>query len=197
MDLKLSGHNVLITGGTKGIGRAIAETLATEGCNIGLCARNEDDVTSAVAALSEKGVKVTGRALDVADGEAFAAWIQDAGEELGGVDAFVSNVSGGNAPGDEGWISQRSIRGEMMDVPRVGERGNELELEGETFVVGDPGEGFVFGAALLGSHGVFVVWKSKIKLLFARARRTLRSRRQRMIELQLRRLGLNRLEPIL
>ncbi|MBL6687092.1 MAG: SDR family oxidoreductase [Pseudomonadales bacterium] len=106
MDLKLSGHNVLITGGTKGIGRAIAETLATEGCNIGLCARNEDDVTSAVAALSEKGVKVTGRALDVADGEAFAAWIQDAGEELGGVDAFVSNVSGGNAPGDEGWISQ-------------------------------------------------------------------------------------------
>ena len=80
MDLKLSGHNVIITGGTKGIGRAIAETLASEGCNVGICARSEDDVTSAVAALSEKGVKVTGKALDVADGDAFAAWIQEAGE---------------------------------------------------------------------------------------------------------------------
>lgn len=106
MDLKLSGHNVIITGGTKGIGRAIADTLASEGCNIGICARSEDDVTSAVAALSEKGVKVTGKALDVADGDAFAAWIQEAGEALGGIDAFVSNVAGSNAPGDEGWISQ-------------------------------------------------------------------------------------------
>ncbi|MDA8911964.1 SDR family oxidoreductase [Pseudomonadales bacterium] len=106
MDLKLTGHNVIITGGTKGIGRAIAETLAEEGCNIAICARNADDVSSAVASLSAKGVKVTGQALDVADGDAFAAWINSVGEELGGIDAFVSNVSGGNAPGDAGWISQ-------------------------------------------------------------------------------------------
>ncbi|MDB9876274.1 SDR family NAD(P)-dependent oxidoreductase, partial [Pseudomonadales bacterium] len=66
MDLKLTGHNVIITGGTKGIGRAIAETLAEEGCNIAICARNADDVSSAVASLSAKGVKVTGQALDVA-----------------------------------------------------------------------------------------------------------------------------------
>ena len=106
MDLKLTGHNVIITGGTKGIGRAIAETLAGEGCNIAICARSADDVSSAVDALSAKGVKVTGQALDVADGDAFAAWINSVGEELGGIDAFVSNVSGGNAPGDAGWISQ-------------------------------------------------------------------------------------------
>ncbi len=106
MDLKLTGHNVIITGGTKGIGRAIAETLADEGCNIAICARNADDVSSAVASLSAKGVKATGQALDVADGDAFAAWINAVGEELGGIDAFVSNVSGGNAPGDAGWISQ-------------------------------------------------------------------------------------------
>ena len=106
MDLKLTGHNVIITGGTKGIGRAIAETLAEEGCNIAICARSADDVSSAVDALSAKGVKVTGQALDVADGDAFAAWINSVGEELGGIDAFVSNVSGGNAPGDAGWISQ-------------------------------------------------------------------------------------------
>ena len=57
MDLKLTGHNVIITGGTKGIGRAIAETLAEEGCNIAICARNADDVSSAVASLSPRGSK--------------------------------------------------------------------------------------------------------------------------------------------
>ena len=44
MDLKLKGSTALITGATKGIGRAIAETLADEGCNIAICARNADDV---------------------------------------------------------------------------------------------------------------------------------------------------------
>ena len=106
MDLKLKGHSVIITGGTKGIGLAIAETLSDEGCNIGLCARNADDVAAAVDALSAKGVKVVGQALDVADGDAFKAWSAEAGSELGGIDAFVSNVAGSNAPGDEGWISQ-------------------------------------------------------------------------------------------
>ena len=54
MDLQLKGHNVLITGGTKGIGRAIAETLSDEGCNIALCARNADDVASAQKASQPK-----------------------------------------------------------------------------------------------------------------------------------------------
>jgi 3-oxoacyl-[acyl-carrier protein] reductase len=106
MDLKLKGQSALITGSTKGIGRAIAETLSDEGCNIAVCARNADDVAATVESLSAKGVKVTGRALDVADGDAFKAWIGEAAEELGGLDIFVSNVSGSNAPGDEGWKSQ-------------------------------------------------------------------------------------------
>ena len=42
---------VVVTGGTKGIGRAIAQTLASEGANVGICARNQADVDSAVAAL--------------------------------------------------------------------------------------------------------------------------------------------------
>jgi len=106
MDLQLKGHNVLITGGTKGIGRAIAETLSDEGCNIALCARNADDVAAAQASISAKGVKVVAEALDVADADAFTAWIAQAGETLGGIDAFVSNVSGSNGKGDDGWISQ-------------------------------------------------------------------------------------------
>ena len=102
MDLQLKGHNVLITGGTKGIGRAIAETLSDEGCNIALCARNADDVAAAQASISAKGVKVVAEALDVADADAFTAWIAQAGETLGGIDAFVSNVSGSNGKGLSG-----------------------------------------------------------------------------------------------
>jgi len=106
MDLNLEGQTALITGATKGIGRAIAETLSDEGCNIAICARNADDVAAAVESISSKGVKATGKGLDVADGDAFSAWIGEAAEELGGLDIFVSNVSGSNAPGDEGWKSQ-------------------------------------------------------------------------------------------
>ena len=51
MDLQLNGQKALITGATKGIGRAIADTLAAEGCNVAICARNESDVADAVSEL--------------------------------------------------------------------------------------------------------------------------------------------------
>jgi 3-oxoacyl-[acyl-carrier protein] reductase len=60
MDLQLKGQVALVTGGTKGIGRAIAETFASEGCNVAICARKEDEVKAAVAALQKKGVKAFG-----------------------------------------------------------------------------------------------------------------------------------------
>ena len=92
-----------MTGGTKGIGRAIADTLADEGCNVSICARNEAEVKSAVDALSKKGIKAFGRAFDVGNGEALASWVKESAEALGGIDIAVSNVSGGNAPGEAGW----------------------------------------------------------------------------------------------
>ncbi len=68
MDLKLKGTNALITGATKGIGRAIAETLAGEGCNVAICARNAEAVDEAGKALQAKGVKAFGQAVDVGNG---------------------------------------------------------------------------------------------------------------------------------
>ena len=65
MDLGLRGLKALVTGGTKGIGRAIAETLAEEGCDVAICARNPMEVAATVAVLSARGVKATGAAVDV------------------------------------------------------------------------------------------------------------------------------------
>ena len=92
MDLKLNGKNAVILGGTRGIGRAIADTLADEGANVAICARNEDQIKAAVSELQAKGVKATGGSVDVTDGESLKAWIKSAGEEMGGIDVLVSNA---------------------------------------------------------------------------------------------------------
>jgi NAD(P)-dependent dehydrogenase (short-subunit alcohol dehydrogenase family) len=113
MDLGLKGKTAVVTGGSKGIGRAIAEGFATEGADVSICARNAQEVAAAVAALKAKGVKAFGRALDVADGPALKAWIEATAGELGGIDALVCNVSA-LAVGDTAESWERSFKTDMM-----------------------------------------------------------------------------------
>ena len=75
MDLGLKGKRAVVTGATRGIGRAIAEVLAEEGCDVAVCSRNPEAVAATIAALRERGVRATGRALDVSDGNALKTWI--------------------------------------------------------------------------------------------------------------------------
>src|SRR5689334_9813352 len=93
MDLGLKGLRAIVSGGTKGIGRAVVDTLADEGADVALCARQQGEISETVEALRGRGVRATGRALDVADGQALKAWVADAAVELGGLDIVVANVS--------------------------------------------------------------------------------------------------------
>ncbi|MFF1672049.1 SDR family NAD(P)-dependent oxidoreductase, partial [Nocardiopsis flavescens] len=95
MDLGLSGARVLVTGASRGIGRAIAGVFAQEGAGLALCARDGVALAEAAGELSAGGARVFARPLDVRDHEALPGFVADAVAALGGLDVLVSNVSGG------------------------------------------------------------------------------------------------------
>jgi NAD(P)-dependent dehydrogenase (short-subunit alcohol dehydrogenase family) len=108
MDLGLKGKNAAITGSSQGIGYAIAEALAAEGCNVALSARGKERLDQAVSAIAARGVKAVGIVCDLSVSAGCMAFIEEAAAKLGGIDILVNNV-GGMVPGtvdsitDEQW----------------------------------------------------------------------------------------------
>jgi NAD(P)-dependent dehydrogenase (short-subunit alcohol dehydrogenase family) len=118
MDLQLSGRRALITGGTKGIGRAVVEALAAAGVAVAFCARTEADVKATETFLTEGGARAIGTTLDVADAEALRAWVESSATALGGIDIVVANVSALSIQNDEaGW--RAAIEVDLMHTVRT------------------------------------------------------------------------------
>jgi 3-oxoacyl-[acyl-carrier protein] reductase len=109
MELNLKGKKALVTGASRGIGRAIAETLASEGVDLAICARNAEGLEKATKSLESKGVKVVSKSVDVGDGDALKSFIAEGIKGLGGLDILVSNPSGGNGKGEEAWRANFEI----------------------------------------------------------------------------------------
>jgi 3-oxoacyl-[acyl-carrier protein] reductase len=103
MDLGLKGKRVLVTGGTKSIGRAIVDAFVAEGAVVGFCARDAKLVKQREDEWRGKQARVHGSALDVTNDPALKKWIDGFAAE-GGIDHFVANVSAlGTEDTPEGW----------------------------------------------------------------------------------------------
>ncbi|TDV72594.1 SDR family oxidoreductase [Pseudomonas sp. LP_7_YM] len=95
MNIDLSAKRVIITGGSRGIGLAIARAFASEGARVAICARSEQAVREAGQALTERAQAVIARAVDVTDSAAVQAFVSEVAQAWGGVDVLVNNAGQG------------------------------------------------------------------------------------------------------
>jgi 3-oxoacyl-[acyl-carrier protein] reductase len=93
MDLGLTGKRCIVLGASRGIGRAIAQGLATEGANVAICARDAEALSKAAEDLRTLGVHVHEERCDIADPGSLTAFLDGARAALGGVDVLVHNAS--------------------------------------------------------------------------------------------------------
>ena len=94
MNLQLKGKVALVTGGTRGIGLATARIFAQEGCGLGICGREEEQLRAVEEELRGMGARVTGVVADVTKAEDAARFVDTCVAELGGIDVLVNNVGG-------------------------------------------------------------------------------------------------------
>ena len=104
MELGLEGARAVISGGSQGIGLAVAEHLVKEGASVCIAARRKDILDASVEALSKHGTAY-GYVCDVSDYDATVQWMKDAAQEMGGIDIVVHNATGSGQPdgGPDSW----------------------------------------------------------------------------------------------
>ncbi|HZK92239.1 MAG TPA: SDR family NAD(P)-dependent oxidoreductase [Stellaceae bacterium] len=118
MKIDLTGKRAIVTGGSRGIGRATALAFAKAGAQVSICARGAEALEEARQEIAALGVTAHAASCDLADGDAVARYIADAAAALGGVDILVNNASGFGSSNDEaGW--EKSISVDLMATVRA------------------------------------------------------------------------------
>lgn len=134
MDLGLQGKVVVVTGGSRGIGRAIALTCAAEGANVAICARGQEGVNAVLAELRSGGAQAFGQVTDITQSDAVENFIHACVETLGSIDILVNNVGGSKGRGllnstDKEWFDTfdvnlfHAVRVSRAVVPYMRKRG--------------------------------------------------------------------------
>lgn len=150
MDLELKGKTAVITGGSIGIGLAVAEKFAEEGADVAICARDEERLKKVTADIEEKfGVKAVGVSTDVTNGEDITAFAQKIESGFGGADILVNNAGTGSnetimeAP-DEKWQYywdlhvMAAVRTSRAFVPLMKKRGNGVIINNASICARQP-----------------------------------------------------------
>jgi 3-oxoacyl-[acyl-carrier protein] reductase len=110
MNISFDGKNVVVAGGSRGIGRSIALGFAAAGANVSICARGAAGLAQTEAELKRHGRTVHTATCDLADGEAVKRYVNAAGEALGAIDVLVNNASGyGQGDDEAGWTASVNV----------------------------------------------------------------------------------------
>lgn len=134
MDLGLRGKVALVTGSSRGIGRAIATGFAHEGCRVSICARGRETLEQTAAGLRETGTEVLATATDLAKAAGIEQVVNETLKAFGRVDILVNNVGGSRGgdfllTGDDDWQMAldlnlfAAIRASRLAIPRMQEQG--------------------------------------------------------------------------
>ena len=115
MELGLAGRRALVTGGSKGLGLAIARELVAEGAHVAICARSEAEVQAAAEDLRAGGTTVHAQAADVTDPEQVRDFVARSADALGGVDCLVNNAGRAHPGtfatlGDDDWLADLDVK---------------------------------------------------------------------------------------
>jgi len=103
MDLQLRGNAAVVTGGSRGIGRAIALALADEGCDVAIAARGEEALRAAASEIEARGVRALPITADVTLAADVERMVQEAVAAFGRIDVLVNNAGGSFPDDDDGW----------------------------------------------------------------------------------------------
>ncbi|HKJ32381.1 MAG TPA: SDR family oxidoreductase [Balneolales bacterium] len=106
MDLALNGKIAIVTGGSKGIGKGIAKTLANEGCNLSICARNQEELQKAAKELETDDVRVLPVTADLTNETDIQKLVDSTSEEFGRIDILINNAG---TIGNPGTLEQVSV----------------------------------------------------------------------------------------